>query len=222
MNKQAKIRFSEIDWRSKLIDLLIVTIGITIAFKLNTWNESKKHEHEANIYISSFIKENGSNEERLLKALEFSQKSKSDIDTLQSLLLSKRYSDTRVEGLIATMMALTQFAPTTTTMENINSSGEFELIADGALKESLIDTYNSYETSHKLEGMLNDYLNNYVTPYMFEHIRFSSFKPINDSFIDDPIFENIVIGYSVLLNQKISGYKNTLERVKLLDQDLNN
>ena len=29
-----------INWESKIIDFLIVIIGITIAFKLNTWNES--------------------------------------------------------------------------------------------------------------------------------------------------------------------------------------
>jgi len=32
----------KIDWNSKLIDLLIVIIGITIAFQLNNLNESNK------------------------------------------------------------------------------------------------------------------------------------------------------------------------------------
>ena len=38
--KQNKWKLN-IDWRSKFIDLLIVIIGITIAFQLNNQNESK-------------------------------------------------------------------------------------------------------------------------------------------------------------------------------------
>lgn len=38
--KQNKWKLN-IDWRSKFIDLLIVIIGITIAFQLNNLNESK-------------------------------------------------------------------------------------------------------------------------------------------------------------------------------------
>ncbi len=40
-----KKRF-KIDWKSKFIDLLIVIVGISIAFKLNTWNESNKANRE--------------------------------------------------------------------------------------------------------------------------------------------------------------------------------
>ncbi len=37
----------KIEWKSKIADLLIVIIGISIAFQLNNWNESKKSDEDA-------------------------------------------------------------------------------------------------------------------------------------------------------------------------------
>ena len=58
---------STIDWKSKFLDLLIVIIGITIAFKLNTWNESIKEHSELEIYLQSFQEETALNIEDPIK-----------------------------------------------------------------------------------------------------------------------------------------------------------
>ena len=72
----------KIDWKSKLIDLLIVIIGITIAFQLNNLNESNKSKAKEKDYLKSFYEENRDNESNLSLALEFALKTKNDIDSL--------------------------------------------------------------------------------------------------------------------------------------------
>ena len=210
----------KIEWKSKLIDLLIVIIGITIAFKLNNWNESRKIFNEEKAYKLSFYDENKINQENLTSALDFSESTKKDIDTLKTILLSKKYSDERIQNLIASMMAMSDFNPITTTMENITASGEFDLITDIELRKILISTYNSFKTTTKLESLLVDYVNKYLTPFLFENIRFSDFSSLNSNFIKNPQFENIVLGYEALLYQQINGYKTNLERLNLLNEKL--
>lgn len=217
--KKLKLNFN-IDWRSKLIDLLIVIIGITIAFKLNTWNESISTNLEAKDYIESFYEENRTNETSLSAALIFSESNKKDIDTLKQILISKKYDDKRIKTLTASMMALANYSPSITTMENITASGEFKLIKDIALRKQIIDTYNSYKVTLKLEGLLSNYVDKYVTPYFFENVRFSDFSSLHSDFIKEPLFENIVFGYEILLNQQITGYQNNLNEVKLLNDKL--
>ena len=209
-----------IDWRSKIIDLLIVVLGITIAYKLNTWNESSKAQSKAVNYIRSFSEENTRNEENLRGALEFSVKNLESIDTLKKLLVSKRYDDPRIQELMGTMMALASYSPSVTTMENITASGDFEILQDVELRKKIIDTYNSYKTTLKLETMLLDYVGEYVTPYVFEKVRFSDGSIIEDDFIQDPQFENIVFGYSVLLSQQVNGYSTNLLKVESLTEIL--
>ena len=209
-----------IEWKSKVIDLLIVIIGITIAFQLNNWNESKKSDLEVKDYIESFYEENIDNEANLVSALEFSVSNKKNIDTLNQILLSKNYTDKRIKILTASMMGLAGYSPSITTMENITASGEFELIKDIELRKKIISTYNTYNTTLKLEGLLAEYVNTYVTPFFFDNVRFSDFSSIHSDFIKEPLFENIVFGYEVLLNQQIRGYQDNLKKIKLLNENL--
>ncbi len=216
-----KLKFKlNIDWKSKLLDLLIVIIGITIAFKLNNWNESRKINNEEKSYQTSFYDENTTNQQNLEAALEFSQQARTAIDSLKSLLLSSRYSDPRIPELIGSMMAMANFSPITTTMENITASGEFDLITDIELRTGLISTYNAYKTSSKFENLLVDYVDQYLTPYLMEHIRFRDFSPINADYVSDPLFENIVLGYEALLFQKINGYEKNLAKLNQLQDQL--
>ena len=208
----------DIDWKSKLIDLLIVIIGITIAFQLNNLNESNKSKAQERDYLISFYEENRANESSLSLALEFALKTKNDIDSLKQLLLSKNYEADRIKSLSASMMALSDFHPSLVTMESITESGEFKLISDLEYREKLIDTYNSYQTTSQLESILSDYVNQYVTPFFFRNIRFSDFTPLQNNFIENPEFENIVIGYDALLSQKLKGYEENLEKLKGLNQ----
>lgn len=208
----------KIDWKSKLIDLLIVIIGITIAFQLNNLNESNKSKTQEKDYLKSFYEENRDNESSLSLALEFTFKTKNDIDSLKQILLSKNYEDDRIKNLSASMMALSDFHPSLITMENITASGDFELISNFEYREKLIDTYNSYQTTSQLEGILSDYINQYITPFLFENVRFSDFTSLKENFIKNPEFENIVLGYDALLTQKLKGYKVSLEKLKELNQ----
>jgi len=212
----------KIDWKSKFIDLLIVIVGITIAFQLNNLNESNKSETKEKDYLKSFHEENRDNELSLSLALEFALKTKTDIDSLKQILLSKNYEDDRIKNLSASMMALSDFSPSLITMENITASGDFELISNFEQRENLIDTYNSYQATAQFEDILSDYVNQYITPFFFENIRFSDFTPLKENFIKKSEFENIVIGYDALLTQKLKGYEVNLEKLRNLNQLLTN
>ena len=215
MKKTKKIL--KIDWKSKLIDLLIVIIGITIAFQLNNLNESNKSKAKEKDYLKSFYEENRDNESSLSLALEFTLKTKNDIDSLKRILLSKDYQDDRIKDLTASMMVSSDFNPSLITMENITASGDFELISSFEYREKIIDTYNSYQTTLQLEGILSDYVNQYVTPFFFENVRFSDFTSLTENFMINPEFENIVFGYDALLTQKLRGYEENIVKLKKLN-----
>lgn len=208
----------KIDWNSKFIDLLIVIVGITIAFQLNNLNESNKSKTKEKDYLKSFYEENRDNESSLSLASEFAIKTKNDIDSLKLILLSKDYGDDRIKSLAASMMVLSDFSPSLITMENITSSGDFDLISNFEYREKLIDTYNAYQATSQFEGILSDYVNQYVTPFFFENVRFSDFTSLKENFINKSEFENIVIGYDALLTQKLKGYEVNMKKLKNLNQ----
>jgi hypothetical protein len=118
------------------------------------------------------------------------------------------------------MMALADFSPVTTTMENITASGEFDLITDVDLRKMIISVYNSFNTTLKLEKLIADYVDEYLTPFLINNLRFRDFSPLNNDFIGSSVFENIVYGYEALLQQQISGYEKNLSKLQLLNKKL--
>ncbi len=217
--KKIKLNLN-VDWKSKIIDLLIVIVGISIAFKLNTWNESIKTDLEAKNYIESFYEENKTNQANLASALKYSQSNIKKIDTLKQILQSKNYADKKIRNLTLRMLSQSSFTPSITTMENVTASGEFKFIKDIELRRKIINTYKSFNRTLKLEEILFEYTNDYLSPFLFENIRYSDFSSIGSDYFKEPFFENIVIAYEILLNQQIRGYQNTLEKIKLLDEKL--
>lgn len=213
-------RKMQIDWKSKFLDFLIVVIGITIAFKLNTWNESRKAATEEKSYLISFNEESIINENNLKEALEHSKLVMQEIENIKGPLLSKNYNDQDIKILIGSMISMANFTPITTTMDNISASGEFDLITDMELRKNLIITYDSFKTTSRLEKVLEDYVDKYLTPFLLQNYRLNDLSPINSENLQEPVFENIVIGYEALLQQKINGYEATLERLQSLNGHL--
>jgi len=212
--------YIKFDWRAKFIDFIIVIFGITIAFQLNNWNESRKSNLKERNYVDSFYNENIDNEANLMSALNFSISNKKNIDTLIQIIQIKNYTDRRIQTLLQSMLQISNYNPATTTMENITASGEFELIKDINLRKEIINNYKTHNTTLKFEGLLLDHINNYVIPFYFENIRFADSHPLDKDLINTPLFENIVFGYSVLLNQQIDGYQNNLEKIISLKEEL--
>lgn len=216
-----KLRLNlKIDWTSKIIDLFIVIIGITIAFRLNSWNEVRKTNLEVKSYIKSFYDENQANRELMVSSLEFLKSKKQGIDSLEQILLSKNYSNKRIKFLIVEMSSMPDFSPSTITMQNITSSGKFEQVGDINLRRDLIRTYDAYKATRELGSLLTNYGNKYVTPFFFKNVRLSNFGSVHSNFVKDPLFENIVIGYDVLLKQLIKGYERNLDLVSALNKKL--
>ena len=205
-----------IDWKSKIIDLLIVIMGISIAFKLNTWNESNKANREIEDYLLSFQEESTNNKATLSAALEYSISIKKDLDSLKILLIKEDYGHKNIKTYVSSLMGLSNFMPVTTTMDNITASGQFGLIKNAELKKRLIDTYKIYKSTIKMDDILMDYVDKYLTPYFFENVRFRDFSSIKGDFINNPEFENIVFGYEVLLNQQIQHYENAMGEIDAL------
>ncbi len=48
---------NKIDWRNHFIELMVVFIGITSAFTLNSWQETRKNAGLEQTYISSLAKD---------------------------------------------------------------------------------------------------------------------------------------------------------------------
>ncbi|MGD1890671.1 MAG: hypothetical protein ACFB15_08755 [Cyclobacteriaceae bacterium] len=212
-----------IDWKSKLIDFLIVILGISLAFQLNSWNETRKTNQRLKNYLESFRLETQENIENLQQVLAAAISQREVADTIKALVTTKRFSDTRLGTTSPIMTNFVFYRPLATTMENIKESGDFELIRDYTLRKKLINTYKLLENTGINERVTEDYIHDFINPYFFNKVRFSTNYPIDPAdFITDHRFENIAVAYSNLMTNQIIEYESVLEKLYNLQQSLDN
>ncbi len=209
------------DWKSKLVDLLIVIIGITLAFRLNSWSESKKQNRLINDYLNSFSVENQSNIDDLNTVLGQSNSQQAKIDTLKQIMLKEAYYDRRLTLMTPSLLNSINYRPSIITMENVKESGDFELIKNYQLRKKIIIAYESLQNLKEQEVVLRDYVKNLIRPYFFEKIRYRDFYPVDDaSFVSDHRFENMIIGYGILLKKQTRAYKDVMSKLQNLKEGL--
>ncbi|MCK8521639.1 hypothetical protein M0D21_08665 [Aquimarina sp. D1M17] len=212
---------SNIEWRSKIVDLFIVIIGITLAFRLNAWSESKKQDDLLSTYLTSFDNENASNIMSLNEVLAASHEQLAKVDTLQHIMRIGNYADQRLSRWSPSLLNAINYKPTLITLESIKESGDFELIKNYELKRKIITAYESLVHLKEQELVLNDYVKNITRPYFFEKIRYRDFYPVDDEgLIRDHRFENIIIGYGLIMRNQIQGYDSVMVNLLNLKDEL--
>ncbi|WP_109299513.1 hypothetical protein [Aquimarina sp. AU474] len=210
-----------IEWKSKIIDLLIVIIGITLAFRLNSWSESKKQDSLLKNYVTSFSLENEANIESLINTLNYSELQLSKIDTLQEIMRNEAYNDMRLRKLSPSLLNTVNYKSSTITLENIKESGDFELIKNYKLRKKIITVYESLSELKEKEKVLNDYVKTITRPYFFEKIRYRDFYPVDDEgMVKDHRYENMIIGYGIILTRQIQTYHTTRAELEDLKEEL--
>ncbi len=66
-----RIMSAKIDWKDSFVQLIIVTLGILIAFALNSWNETRKEKKLSQLYLDGLKEELLLNKKELEAKLEY-------------------------------------------------------------------------------------------------------------------------------------------------------
>lgn len=198
----------KINWRYAFGEILIVIIGITIAFNLNSWAEQKKSSKEQKRYL-----------ENLHKDLE------TDISTLDSnlVILNQRVTDIstirkytyvpnpRMDTVLTKFYNLSQpinFRPRNITYQTLINSGDFKLIDDFDLKALIQEHYLKYEEVlevYKRQDIITD---KYVGDYFINELDFRDiYENKNYSFMKTNFFSNMIGAQSSTFQIKIIASK---------------
>ncbi len=208
----------KVNWRNHFIELLVVIIGISIAFSLNSWKESRKQDELEKKYMTS-----------LKSDLEFDLAELNQIaDTsgyylkmqggLLGVLGQQNYQDDSLFYFVVALYGFQEFVPRDNTYESMKGSGKLEIISDFDLKNELTIQYNQY---YKQLKALDEYhkktVYDEISPYLNKNVQFSG-RPVilNNEFLKDRYFINKSYASYYLLKGKITSYRDVAEKTKAL------
>ncbi|MGB3779201.1 MAG: DUF6090 family protein [Tunicatimonas sp.] len=159
-----------VPWLDKLVDLLVVILGISIAFGINNWADGRKNEQAKHRYLVSLANDLRADSMALDDYYEDIQRSQGIIDTLQYFVYEGDQS--QANSIAKTMNALGRsgyFAPEDYTYEALQQSGGFGVFTTDSLSIALSKLYNSYGVIESQQSLYQTIQFDFVVPYYFNY-----------------------------------------------------
>lgn len=206
----------KINWTNHFIELLVVVIGITIAFMLENWRQNSAYDELEQKYLNSLKSDLMSDKQLLDSTVSYVEKQNSILGEFVAEIRTGNVIKQKAEEMIPQVLISHGFAPKQATYQSITNSGNLDIINDYKLLESLASYYNSYDELSIKEKILYDYQLKFVLPFVYENVDFLSGEIVDKSAINGFEFKNIVTGYYTLVGQNLEVYRNYKEANKEL------
>ncbi|WP_074408917.1 MULTISPECIES: DUF6090 family protein [Aquimarina] len=133
----------KINWQYTLGEILIVIVGITIAFNLNQCAEEKKDKNLRDTYLENLKIDILADKEELTKNLKTLVKYKKDAETIAKVLNDTTIENYTITTKVFSISPLIEFTPQDITYKTLVNSGDFTLFNDISLKSAIQKHYSS-------------------------------------------------------------------------------
>lgn len=214
----------KINWRYAFGEILIVIIGISIAFSINKCAENSKNEFNKKQYLSNIKNDVIADRDALQEnAIALEQKIKT-ADEILPKLNTDSPDKMMIVGKIFSLMDLKDFTPKDNTYQTLINSGDLQLINDFELKTTIEKHYSYYGIMMKSYMRLENIQKEYVGNYFIHHTDFDDFKNNRFGFKDEKLLKNIILSmkgsFDLKLKSTHQGVQNCDELILLLNKKM--
>ena len=221
-NIKKRKKRKKINWLYYIVELLVVFIGVTAGFLLNTWRLDNAEIKLEQKYLNSFYADI-LEDETTLDSLLFREKDKESIllDILkESVVKDKPLTEEQANTIVIKMMYLEWFSPSNDTYNDIINSGNLNLISDYLLKEKISSYYKFCEEVKNVEKYYLDHMDNYGLPILYKSYHLYKNEFVSAESYQTLEFTNMYMGVFALLKQNNLIYEKALEKNRELKEEL--
>ncbi len=197
----------KINWQYTFGEILIVIIGISIAFSLNKCAENSKNENEKNQYLNSLINDVKVDKTVLEANVAALEKKIRTADEVLPILNSESPDKMSVVGKIFQLVNLIEFTPKDNTYQTLINSGDLKLFDDFEVKTAIEKHYSYYEIMLKSYLRLENIQKEYVGRYFIYNTNFDDFRLGKFGFTDEALLKNILMSLRGSFELKLKASK---------------
>jgi len=140
-----KLSQNKPNWQRLLLELLVVFLGVSSGFVLNNKRDDYKDKKLEYNYIESFIQNIDTNIVNLSNDIHEDTLWRNALIPKIMLIQTKKFPDDSIHILLTSILQASKAALVTSTYEDIKSSGNFNIIRDFRIKESIISYHSEIE-----------------------------------------------------------------------------
>ena len=215
----------KINWQYAFGEILIVIIGISIAFSINKCAEHSKDEKLKFQYLHSIKNDLEIDKSTLEANTEELERKIGVLQTVIPLFNSKDPKKRQGMRQIFSIMQLSDFNPKDITYQSMINSGDFSLIDDFDLKTAIETHYSDYKTILKDYERQEIIHKEYVGDYFIHKMDYDAMRQGELGFKDEELLKNILQSMqgAFIIKQKASqrGIKSCDSLIQLISAKLN-
>jgi len=216
---------AKINYLNHIIELIVVIIGITIAFQLNNWKEEGEKKKTERLYLESLSRDLDSDIKNLNYLIDTTQHYEYLLKGLTRCLITKNYEHDSLFHFILGMYENFMFHPVSNTYESLHSSGGMAIIQDYKLKSKITELYyGDYELVLRTDQFRVNQFMDITYPYLSEKVNFGRYVIRDKAFLEENMFMNLAFSTYKSITLKIQHYQTALDNAqklkKMIDQKI--
>jgi len=216
--KNEKSAKDKTGWLRLILELIVVFIGVSAGFLFDNFREDQSNRKMEDKYLESFYN-NVVADSVEIQSMILSNQNNIDISgrSVASMQAGTVTNDSALV-VLSVMATYNSLNLENATYLSVVNSGNLGLIRDFEIREQIVYYYRSHEDMRYVEQVYNDYISNYILPYVSKKLDFISGQFVEDFTVKDIEFRNITSGYYIISRQKME-LVHTLDS---LNSDLKN
>lgn len=204
------------NWKYTLREIVIVIIGISIAFSMNKCSDNLKDNNLRVEYLTNLIRDVEADKIQLEKNIEAINKKLAICSEIIPVLNSEKSQDMRLMNNIFAIVKYENFSPKNITYKTLINSGDLKLIEDFKLKTAIQQHYADYDEMSddyvRHTSLIKDYLGNYLV----NHADYDQIPQGKGPFLDEIKLKNIVRALLTTFDDKKSATLLGIESCDIL------
>ena len=203
-------------WKYTLREIIIVIIGITIAFSMNKCADNVKDNKLKTQYLTNLKSDIEADKAILGKNLDAINKKIQICSEIIHVLNSEQNQDMRLMNNIFSIIKYENFSPKNITYKTLINSGDLKLIDDFRLKTSIQQHYTNYDELSdaylRHTSLIKDYLGNYLV----NHADYDRIQNGEAPFLNEIKLKNIVRALLTTFDDKKEATELGIESCEML------
>lgn len=207
-------------WKYTLREIIIVIIGITIAFSMNKCADNLKDNKLRKEYLTNLKSDVEADQVQLLKNIEAIDNKIKICSEIIPVLNSQKDQDMRLMNNIFAIIKYENFSPKNITYKTLINSGDLKLIDDFKLKTAIQQHYTNYEELSEVYMRHTSLIKDYLGNYLVNHADYDQIQNGKAPFLNEIKLKNIVRALLTTFDDKKATTKLVAESCDTLIKEI--
>lgn len=208
-------------WKYTLREIVIVIIGISIAFSINKCSDNISDKKLRKEYLTNLKNDVEADKLQLEKNVTaINQKSKTCAEIIP-VLNSNQNPDMRLMNNVFAILKYENFSPKNITYKTLINSGDLKLIDDFQLKTAIQQHYSNYEDMADVYVRHTSLIKDYLGNYLVNHADYDQITEGKSPFLNEIKLKNIVRAMLTTFDEKKKATQFSIESCDILTSKIN-